>query len=78
MSDLTPLMNWLTSLGPYGYLLAALVPLAVAFLRQRFGPLPTPVTPTPTPTASLASLAILPLLLPPMERLQTETDQPPL
>lgn len=65
MSDLAPLMNWLTSLGPYGYLLAALVPIAVSFLKQRFGPLPTPVTPTPTPTPATAPSrldAIAPLL----------------
>jgi hypothetical protein len=65
MSDLAPLMNWLVSLGPYGYVLAALVPVAVYFLKQRFGPLPPPVTPTPAPTPAVAPSrldAIAPLL----------------
>lgn len=65
MPDLSPLQTWLASLGPYGYLLAAAVPVVVYFLRQRLGPLPAPVTPTPSPTPAVAPPrldAVAPLL----------------
>jgi len=65
MFDLTPFQTWLASLGPYGYLLAAALPVAVAILRQRFGPAPAPVTPTPNPTPAVAPPrldAVAPLL----------------
>ncbi|MBA4191751.1 MAG: hypothetical protein C0467_27540 [Planctomycetaceae bacterium] len=66
MSDLSPLQNWLTSLGPYGYLLAALVPVVAFFVRRGLG-FPaspaTPPTPAPTPTDSPARLdRVAPLL----------------
>jgi len=55
MTDLTPLMTWLASLGPYGYLLSAAVPVVVFLLRNRFGPLTQPVTPTPAPSPAVTS-----------------------
>ncbi len=45
--DLTLLLNWLQSLGPYGYLLAAAVPVVLYLFRTKFGPVPLPATPTP-------------------------------
>lgn len=47
MSDLTSLQTWLASLGPYGYLLAAAVPVVAYFVRRFTGP---PVVPAPAPT----------------------------
>lgn len=65
MSDLTALQAWLTSLGPYGYVLAAAVPVVVYFLKKRFGPPAAPVVPTPDPTPANVSPrldAVAPLL----------------
>ena len=53
--DLTPLTAWLQSLGPVGYLLAAALPVALYFLRQKYGPVAPPVMPTPTPTPAVSS-----------------------
>lgn len=63
--DLTPLTNWLQSLGTVGYLIAAAIPVIVYFLKQKYGPTPTPVTPTPDPSPATISPrldAVAPLL----------------
>lgn len=65
MPDLTPLTNWLQSLGTVGYLVSAVVTVLAYLLYQRLGPQPAPVTPTPTPTPAVTSPrldAVAPLL----------------
>lgn len=64
MPDLTPLQEWLASLGTYGYLLAAALPVVVYFLKTRLSPA-APITPTPTPSPATISPrldAVAPLL----------------
>jgi len=53
--DLTALQAWLTSLGTYGYLLAAAVPVVVYLIRQKLSPLAKPITPTPDPSPATVS-----------------------
>ncbi|WP_439625330.1 hypothetical protein [Gemmata sp.] len=65
MSDLTSLQTWLASLGPYGYVLAAAVPVVAYLVRRWTGPPAAPVTPTPVPTPAVAPPrldAVAPLL----------------
>ena len=47
--DLTPLNEWLQSLGLVGYLISAGILAAVYFLRQKYGPQPAPTLPGPEP-----------------------------
>lgn len=56
--DMTPITNWLASLGPYGYLLAAALPVVLYLLRRKFGPLAQPVVPTPAPSPATTSPAL--------------------
>ena len=87
MSDLTSLQTWLASLGPYGYVLAAAVPVVAYLVRRWTGPPAAPVTPTPAPTPAVAPPrldAVAPLLnallnalgLAPQNRPATVADLP--
>lgn len=55
MDPLQALQTWLISLGPYGYLVAAAVPVVVYFLKKKFGPAVAPVVPTPDPSPANVS-----------------------
>lgn len=55
MDPIQALQTWLASLGPYGYLVAAAVPVVVYLVRQKLGPAPKPVTPTPDPSPATVS-----------------------